>query len=115
MKKNPSWERSKNASRRAGVLNCMDWSTPENNAVAGLRGSVHRAVVGVGPRMEDPHGVRAARGAHDDAVPENLRRNAGRLDAVRTGGIPGPGDPGPRRDRVDGRVLAAVLRAAEED
>src|SRR5438034_11367305 len=65
--------------------------------------------------MEDPHGVSAARGAHDDAVPEDLRRNAGRLDAVRAGGIPGPGDPGARRDRVDGWVLAAVLRAAEED
>src|SRR5881396_3888180 len=64
--------------------------------------------------MEDPHRVNAACGAHDDAVPEDLRRNAGRLDAVRAGGIPGPGDPGARRDRVDRRVLAPVLHAAEE-
>src|SRR5204862_2858247 len=65
--------------------------------------------------MEDPHGVRAAGVAHDNAVPEDLRRNAGRLNAVRAGRIPGPRDPGARRNRIDGRVLAAVLRAAVED
>src|SRR6185436_18184980 len=65
-------------------------------------------------RIEDPHGVRAAGGAHDDAVPEDLRGDAGRPNAVRARRAPGPRDPGARRDRVHRRILTAVVPAAEE-
>src|SRR5207247_5025903 len=81
----------------------------------GQRRHVDRPVVAVGSGIPEGHRIRLVGPAHDDAVPEDLRGHAGRLDGVRARGVPGPRDALARRDRVHGGVLAAVVRTPEED
>src|SRR5438046_8980314 len=103
MKKNPSWERSKNASRSSGVLSWVDSGTaagiespgPENvddgshkegagprtrrgPLTTGLRSarscrSVNRTLVGVGSGIPERHRVAVVGPAHHPAVPEDPR------------------------------------------
>src|SRR4029077_15346352 len=51
---------------------------------------------------------------HHHAVPEDVR-DAGRLDAVRARGVPGPRDAFASGDGVHGGVLASVVDTPEED
>src|SRR5205809_7141153 len=140
MKKNPSWEASKKASRSSGVLSWLGSGkavgiaspAPErwggcllqgrrppplllNDNPAGHGRPVDRTIVGVcSGRPERPR-VAVVRPAHRHAVPEDLRGHAGRLDGVRPRGVPGPGDAVARRDRVHGGARASVVDTSEED
>src|SRR6266508_4121864 len=141
MKKNPSWERSKKASRSAGVLSWVDsgnavgilvsWPgkvrrrpPPRKEAPRafslhhdppGHGRPVNRTLVRVGSGIPERHRIAVVGAGHYDAVPEDLRRQTRRLDRVRARGVPGPRDALARRDRVHGRVRAAVVGTAEED
>src|SRR2546425_4745729 len=140
MKKNPSWERSKNASRSWGVLSWLGsgkavgiaFPSPEKWGGCLLQGRrppplllddeppghgrpVNRTLVGVGSGIPERDCVGVVGPAHHHAVPEDLRDRAGRLDAVRARGIPDPGDAVARRDRVHGGVRGSIADTPEED
>src|SRR5258705_4615119 len=141
MKKKPSWERSKKASRSTGVLSwvgsgeavgiLVSWPgkvrrrpPPRKEAPRafslhhdppGHGRTVNRTLVGVGSGIPQRHRVAVVGPGHYHAVPEDIPRQAGRLDAVRARGIPGPRDALARRDRVHGGVRAAVVDTPEED
>src|SRR6184192_2371833 len=140
MKKNPSWERSKNASRSSGVLSWLGsgkavgiaFPSPEKWGGYLLQGRrpppllldddppghgrpVNRTLVGVGSGIPKRDRVAVAGPAHHHTVPEDLRDRAGRLDAVRARGVPGPGDAVARRDRIHGGVRGSVVGTSQED
>src|SRR6266550_202130 len=141
MKKNPSWERSKKASRSAGVLSWVDsgnavgilvsWHgkvrrrpPPRKEAPrafslhhdpTGHGRTVNRTLIGVGSGILERHRVAVLGPGHHHAVPEDLRGQARRLDRVRARGVPGPRDAVARRDRVHGGVGAAVVGTPKED
>src|SRR5881296_352506 len=117
MKKNPSWERSKNASRSSGVLSWVDsgkavgiaFPSPEkwggrllqgrrpplpllNDDPPGHGRPVNRTLVGVGSGIPERDRVAVVGPGHHNAVPEDLRGHTRRLDRVRARGVPGPRD-----------------------
>src|SRR2546430_6101784 len=140
MKKNPSWEASKKASRSSGVLSWLGSGKAVGIAFLvqksgegasskeggpppllldddppGHGRPVNRTLVGVGSGIPERDRVAVVGPAHHHAVPEDLRDRAGRLDAVRARGIPGPGDAVARRERVHGGVFGFLVGASEED
>src|SRR5438093_7717279 len=86
----------------------------KNHDPSGHGRPVDHTLVWVRSRIAERHRIGLVRPDQDHAVPEDLRGQAGRLDAVRPGGIPGPRDAAARRYRVHGGVLAAVAGTAEE-
>src|SRR5438046_7803915 len=75
---------------------------------------VDRTLIWVRSRIAERHRVGGVGPDQDHAVPEDLWRQPGRLDAVRAP-VPGPRDGRARHDRVHGGVLASVVGTAEED
>src|SRR5437879_13629776 len=123
MKKNPSWERSKNASRSSGVLSWLGsgkavgiaFPSPEKWGGCLLQGRrpppllldddppghgrpVNHTLVGVGPGIPERDRAAVAGPAHHHALPDCRRAEAGRPEAGRARGHPGPGDRVTRRD-----------------
>src|SRR5438477_4283234 len=140
MKKNPSWEASKKASRSSGVLSWLGSGKAVGIAFLvrksgegasskeggpppllldddppGHGRPVDRAIVDVGPRSPERHRVAVVGAGHHHAVPEDLRDEAGRSDGVRARGVPRPRNAVARRDRVHGGVRGSVVGTLEED
>src|SRR5438034_4070236 len=86
----------------------------KNNDRSGHGRPVDRTLIWVRSRIAERHRISAVRPDQDHAVPEDLRGQAGRLDAVRPP-VPGPRDARARNDRVDGGVLGSVAGTAEEN
>src|SRR5436853_6046042 len=140
MKKNPSWEASKKASRSSGVLSWLGSGKAVGIAFLvrksgegasskeggpppllldddppGHGRPVDRAIVDVGPGSPERHRIAVVGAGHHHAVPEDLRDQAVRSDRVRPRGVPGPRDAVARRDRVHGGVRGSVAGTSEED
>src|SRR5438876_884951 len=85
----------------------------KNHDPSGHGRPVDLTLVWVRSRIAERHRIGVVRPDQDHAVPEDLRGQAGRLDAVRPP-VPGPRDARARRYRVHGGVLAPVASAPEE-
>src|SRR6266853_4002574 len=107
---------SKNCGPR---IPCGDPGTPTrlllDDDPAAHRGTVHGAIVLIGPRRRERECVRHAIAGLDGAAREIGRPL--RLDAVRdrSRGGPGPRDRAADRDGIDRGVLGPVLGALEQD
>src|SRR3989454_1187181 len=107
---------SKNCGPR---IPCGDPGTPTrlllDDDPAAHRGTVHGAIVLIGPRRRERECVRHAIAGLDGAAREIGRPL--RLDAVRdrSRGGPGPRDGAADRDCVDRGVLSPVVSAPEQD
>src|SRR6184192_4362198 len=99
---------------KLGTTSSTAPSRLKNHDPSGHGGPVDLTLVWVRSRIAERHGIGLVRPGQDHAVPEDLRGQAGRLDAVRAP-VPGPRDARARHYRVHGGVLGSVVGTAEEN